>query len=753
MDREHWQQIRQVHAGALERPVSERVRFLDEECAGDDELRHEVEALLAHAVEDTVLERPPVDPPKPNSAEPILFGRYAVKKTLGAGAMGVVYLAEDPVIAREVAIKVMKTLPGQESAGLQKRFEGEFRSAGALSHPSVVAVHDVGQEGHQTFIAMEFVSGQGLDQLLSSKKVLPDEQAADLLTQICSALDYAHERGIVHRDIKPANIIVSSDGRAKVTDFGIAKVVDRTGTGVTESGVAIGTPAYMSPEQSRGLPITGAADQFAVGVIAYQMLTGERPFTGDSLSTVMYKIVHEEPIAPAAINPMVSKTASDAVMRALAKNPSERFPTCGELVGQIRSGFGLPAVSSAGSGKEEPHTELLSAVSATPAPSPVPSVSFASSGKEEPHTEPLSAVSATPAPSPVPSSEVETRLSGGTTMQLKWVIPAGVAAALVAVVTIGTLIGRSSPPPEAAPRVAVAPAFSRVVQIRSAVPGAQIFLDGSYLGLDTPAAVELQGDVGQRVRLELRREGQVAAATSLVLGDGVLEEWAPVEAGVVAEPEIFTVSTDPAGARVRLNGEQLDGVTPLDVELRPEQEYEMRVMLDGYDGAGLTFALDDLAAAQRDGTALHFPLQASVTPGRLLVTAPYPIELTVQPTGGGGARTFRAATNQNVSLRPGGYDIQLSAPDVFFAQSEIVEIGEGQQLTLPVPKAVSVNVAAVPSNCRVSIDGRYVDVTPLGLTIVTGRHQFKFEWPALGESLTRSESISRDQQRIFASAQ
>ena len=204
---------------------------------------------------------------------------------------------------------------------------------------------------------MEYASGEDLDSLLSSKNVLANEQACALLTQICSALDYAHARGIVHRDIKPANIIVSSDGRAKVTDFGIAKVIDQTGTGVTESGMAVVTPAYMSPEQARGFPITGAADEFAVGVIAYQMLTGERPFTGDSPSTVMYKIVHEEPIAPAKINPMVPKTVSDAVMRALTKNPSERFARCGELVDQIRSGFGLPPVSSTD----------VSAVSATPA--------------------------------------------------------------------------------------------------------------------------------------------------------------------------------------------------------------------------------------------------------------------------------------------------------------------------------------------------------------------------------------------------
>ena len=167
----------------------------------------------------------------------------------------------------------------------------------------------------------------------------------------------------------------------------------------------------------------------------------------------------------------------------------------------------------------------------------------------------------------------------------------------------------------------------------------------------------------------------------------------------------------------------------------------------------MTFALDDLSATQRDRRTLDFPLQASVTPGRVVVTASYPVEVTVEPTGGGPPRTYRASTDHNVPLRPGRYDVHLSAPDVFFSRRDTIELAEGQQVMMPVPNAVSVTVAAVPSNCRVSIDGRYVDVTPLNLNLVIGRHEFEFEWPALGESETRSESINRDQQRIFASAQ
>ena len=736
MDRERWEQVKQVHEAAVERPASERSSFLDEACAGDDELRQEVESLLEHAVDDSFLEHSPIHAPQSpiptrtdskvrnDGADVTSFGRYRVKQLLGGGAMGLVYLAEDPVIEREVAIKVIQALPGQDSGELQTRFEREFRSAGALSHPNVVTVHDVGQEGDRTFIAMEYASGQGLDAILAAKKVLPDAQAADVLTQICSALDYAHARHVVHRDIKPANIIISSEGHAKVTDFGIAKVIDQTGTGLTADGSAVGTPAYMSPEQARGYPITGATDQFAVGVIAYQMLTGDRPFTGDNPSTVMYRIIHEKPIAPATINPMVPAAVSDAVMRALQKNPAERFPTCGELANAIRVGFGLPAVSAIG----------VSAVAASAIPPVQPA-------------QPASAAEATPGTPRTDSARPA------------WLIPAvGVAAVAVVIAAIvwvlvsGPTLAPSDPGEAArADTPAAAPAFSRVVRVRSEPPGAQIFLDGGDLGLVTPAGVELQGEVGQRVRLELRRDGQTAAATSLVLGEGVPDEWAPAETAAAPAPEVFTVSSTPPGARVTLDGEAVDGVTPVEMELRPEQPYDLSITLDGYDAAGLTFALDDLSATQRDRRTLDFPLQASVTPGRVVVTASYPVEVTVEPTGGGRPRTYRASTDHNVPLRPGRYDVHLSAPDVFFSRRDTIELAEGQQVMMPVPNAVSVTVAAVPSNCRVSIDGRYVDVTPLNLNLVIGRHEF--EWPALGESETRSESINRDQQRIFASAQ
>ena len=272
-------------------------------------------------------------------ADPKSFGRYQVKQLLGRGAMGVVYLAEDPVITRKVAIKVISSQPGQADSELQARFEREFRSAGTLSHPNIVTIHDVGKQGTRTFIAMEYVEGKSLEDIANLERCMPLETVASLLDQICSGLDYAHERSIVHRDIKPANIIVTPDGRAKITDFGVAKVLDLTTTGVTQEGATIGTPSYMSPEQAKGYRVKGSADQFSVAVMVYRLLTGERPFMGDSRSTVMYKIVHEDPITLNVLNRTIPAGVSTAVMKALGKDPTQRFPTCSAFAAAVRVGM------------------------------------------------------------------------------------------------------------------------------------------------------------------------------------------------------------------------------------------------------------------------------------------------------------------------------------------------------------------------------------------------------------------------------
>ncbi|MBV9505566.1 MAG: protein kinase [Acidobacteriia bacterium] len=260
------------------------------------------------------------------------IGRYKIVRELGRGAMGVVYHAIDPNIGRPVAIKTIRVgdshKPGEQER-MRERLLREARSAGMLSHPGIVTIYDVEQQDDLAYIAMEYVDGPTLEQLLSHDRALSAEQISRILRQTAAALDYAHQRGIVHRDIKPANIMIAADAAAKITDFGIAKI--STTDQFTMTGTIVGTPHYMSPEQVQGQAVDGRSDQFSLAVIAYEMLTGEKPYTGDHLTTVVYKIVAEDPVAPHRLNPTIAGGIENALRKGLSKKPENRYRTCQEF--------------------------------------------------------------------------------------------------------------------------------------------------------------------------------------------------------------------------------------------------------------------------------------------------------------------------------------------------------------------------------------------------------------------------------------
>lgn len=255
------------------------------------------------------------------------IGRYRIIGELGRGAMGVVYQAQDSTIGRTVAIKTIRLAElsdGRERARLRERLFREAQSAGILSHPNIVTIYDVQEEGETAYIFMEFVDGPTLDMLMHQITPTP-HLVLTVLRQTAAALDYAHNKGIVHRDIKPANVMIGENTTAKITDFGVAKFASQQ---MTQTGTMMGTPSYMSPEQIEGRPLNGRADQFSLAVIAYELVTGEKPFRADSLPTLLFKIVREEPVPPQRLNPTVSAMLSEAILKGLSKKASERYSNC-----------------------------------------------------------------------------------------------------------------------------------------------------------------------------------------------------------------------------------------------------------------------------------------------------------------------------------------------------------------------------------------------------------------------------------------
>jgi len=265
-------------------------------------------------------------------------GRYEIVGELGRGAMGVVYKAMDPVIGRTVAVKTIRL--SEEGTGLSRpelltRFQTEARAAGLLTHPNIVVVFDAGEEDGLYYITMELVEGKSLQALLDGGHAFPLPRTLRIMEQTCSALQFAHERNVIHRDIKPANLMLTADDTVKVTDFGTAKIL-QFGT-VQQTAHVMGTPSYMSPEQVKGRAVDGRSDIFSLGVMLYEMVTGEKPFPGQNITTVIYKIVNEAPVPPRQINPSIHPGISAVVMRALEKEPDQRYQNCREMLEDLRN--------------------------------------------------------------------------------------------------------------------------------------------------------------------------------------------------------------------------------------------------------------------------------------------------------------------------------------------------------------------------------------------------------------------------------
>jgi serine/threonine protein kinase len=636
---------------------------------------------------------------------PESFGRFVVEEAIGRGGMGVVYKALDPLIGRPVAIKILRmdAAMGSESlANLQSRFEQEFRSAGALSHPNIVTIYDVGQEGELSYIAMEFVEGWSLEKMMKSTGSIPMGQVLGMLVELCDGLDYAHKSGVVHRDIKPANVLFTPEGRPKITDFGVAKLKS---SNLTMTGTLVGTPGYMAPEQILGKKVTGASDQFSLAVMTYQLLCGRMPFDAEEAATILYHIVHEQPTPPHVANPAIPTAADAALLKALSKSPDDRFPSCSAFARML-----CQAVASA-PGMEQLAIQLSTHATASMTP---PSGIAPASGVFV----------------PMPQSGADLPTATMPDPQLNRTQGAQASARSHPVIHEHEL-RREAP-------VAYdkgggwwqrqgTGAKIGVVGVVLALLGA-----GGWFGYQ---ATQKQAPAASGTTEEVPID-QPAGGTQPAGGEATPGGTDPAAAPTTAT---FMLATEPPGAAVTIDGQD-QGTSPVQLELRLGERYDIRMNLDGYRPR----TVEDFEATAEAARTLTYALERLPPPGTLVVQGSFDYSLQVDG---------RAVTGQP-SLRPGNYSVRISAPSVFYSDTRQVEITSGETTTIRLPPTVTVRVAAVPGNATVVIDdqsSRSFEV-PYDLQVVSGStHRVRFEWPN-GDIRERQIEFGSRASRIIGSA-
>ncbi|HLW51927.1 MAG TPA: protein kinase [Candidatus Angelobacter sp.] len=478
------------------------------------------------------------------------IGRYEIVGELGRGAMGVVYKATDPNIGRTVALKTMRVdVHGLESADLMRRFKNEARAAGLLNHPNIVTIYDAGEHDGVFYIAMECLEGTTLQELLAERRMEPAE-VVRFSQEISKGLDYAHSHGIVHRDVKPANIMITRSGTVKIMDFGIAKA----GGSMTGTGQVLGTPSYMSPEQVKGKSLDGRADLFSLGVILYEMLTAEKPFAGQNVTTIIYKIVNENPIPPRELDATIPAALSALVIKALAKSPDERYQSGVELARD------LEAFKQAGS-RPAPAVQ----------PSTVPAAALAQKTVALPVMPAAGSAGRTPAPATVANVKTAVAARKPSNIGLRK-RRGGMIAAWVVVLLLGSVAGAF-----AYYRTYVRP--ERLVAVKNApaqVPQAQPQPTVAVVPTPTPTPVAQPNPVAT----ETPEAAPTPAASPLERPWLRSKKPAPTPTPLGQ----LAIASQPAGAKVSIDGRNdLNWVTPFTASRLIPGNHTLVFSKDGYN--------------------------------------------------------------------------------------------------------------------------------------------------------------------------
>jgi Protein kinase domain len=603
------------------------------------------------------------------------LGRYRIEKELGRGAMGRVFLAYDPQIDRRVAVKTVQifaSLPEADRVQARERFLREARSAGKLLHPGIVTIFDVGDVDGVPYLAMEFIEGETLDGFCRRETLLPVPDALALVAAAADALAFAHERGIVHRDIKPANLMRVGLHAVKIMDFGLAK---SAATSMTHDGALFGTPSYMSPEQVRGDPLDGRTDLFSLGVVCHELLTGVKPFGGDSISSVLYRIVHEPPAERSGHSDRVTPALSAWLDRALAKDPNARFPDGAAFSAALKQ-----AAAASGSGARPP---------ARPSPA-----------------------TAAPLPSVPPASLEEPADKPARRSAVRWIAGSAVGALMLGAAVMAAL-GRFAPhaPPLLEARVRTEPV------------GLPVRLNGSPLEGDR---VQFAGagpygvlSAVQGCREAKHRVDPADAGNDIVLVLDAVRAEVPVDPGV-------------PGANVTVNDGPPNAV-PATLDLDLCRDNAIVVAAPGYQTATVTIpARSTPLSARTAGGAIR--LQPIPTGRLILPAARVDVRYFID-----GKPVARTAAGEEVPAGSHVVRAVDEARFIDVAATLDVPAGATADPKLSIPAIARLAVQSFPPNCRVALkragaQWRPIGETPLKYELGAGRYALRIESPVSGES-------------------
>jgi len=611
---------------------------------------------------------------------PAVIGRYQITGSLGYGAMGAVYKAFDPLIKRPLAIKTVRLdIPRSSPQYLSfiERFQHEAQISGTLSHPGIVTLFDLGEDGGLPYFAMEFVDGRTVAEVLAEGERFKPEKVIGLVSQVAAALDYAHSRGVVHRDVKPANLILYDADKIKITDFGIAKLAD---TDITHAGALLGTPSYMSPEQAMGEKLDGRSDIFSLGVVAFEMLSGEQPFPGPNVTSILYKLVHTDPIEPADLemNGLVPQKWHEVFGKVLAKKPELRYQTASAFVQDLE--FCLGSWFSGLGNEESVSREAVGDLVTVEIPRPVP---LAIAAAQRGAAAPLLA-----------RHEEETLVLDGSPHLLSEPPPPPTLIASAEVTAMVSALGlpeasQTQPPEHTLSSLPTLPASAPAPRgPRSPRPGIpqQLVLGGGALALVGLVTLVAWG---------LRPREPVAPAPVAAPPPApaeVAEPAARPAKRAVATSGTLRVASEPAGARVLVDG-RARGRSPLELAELAFGSYEVRVEQPGYEPERRRVEL----GAGTPSTELRVVLKqrAAATTGVAdFVSTPAGASVSVdgKPAGQTPLRGFKLQPGKRqVEMALDGHETWSSTLDVTAGETGRVEVRLRERAPAPpVPEPVDV---------------------------------------------------------------